>query len=221
LTEASASQLLDFAVRAFVSIFVIVDPVGNVPIFLALTSDYDAGRRREVCKVASLLVLVLLSFIALTGQALMDLFGVSIPAVRIAGGVLLFIIGAQMVHVQRTRSKFSPEEQAYWKDKEDVAVVPLGIPMLAGPGSITAVLVLAQMVGSIWETLIILGAIALTALITYLMLMNSQYLFRLMGTLGINVTTRLMGLLLAVIAVQLILDGIASVMPRMVSACAP
>jgi multiple antibiotic resistance protein len=203
----------DFIITAFTSIFIIVDPPGNIPVFLGLTGDYDDERRRHAARTAALTCFGVLSLFAVAGPAIMSLFNISIPAMRIGGGVILFFIGFQMLHARRTRTKYTPEEQVEWAGRDDVGLVPLGIPMLAGPGSITAVLVLSQTGPHYAAVPIVLASVAATSALTYLMLIQSHYLTRLLGQVGLNVLVRLMGLLLAIIGVQFVLDGLAGAAP--------
>lgn len=207
--------LLGFTITAFTSIFIIVDPPGNIPIFLSLTSDHDSQRRAQAIRTASLTCFGVLASFALAGPAIMSLFNISIPALRIAGGIILFTVGMQMLHSLRTRLKTSPEEEREWIGREDVGLIPLGVPLLAGPGAITTVVVLAQTGPRYAAIPIVVACIALTAAITYFVLRQSRYLSQLLGQAGINILVRLMGLLLAVIGVQFVLDGLSGVFPGM------
>jgi multiple antibiotic resistance protein len=207
--------LLDFAIKAFTSIFIIVDPPGNIPIFLSLTSGYDDDHRRRASLMASLTCFGVLSLFAVGGSAIMSFFSISIPALRIAGGIIIFVIGLQMVHVQRSRTKTTPEEEAEWSTREEAGLVPMGIPLLAGPGAITTVVVLTQTGPSMWALPVVVTSVALTCLLNHFILMQSKYLNRLLGRVGINILVRLMGLILTVIAVQLVLNGLAGALPRL------
>jgi len=213
--------LVNFAITAFISIFIIVDPPGNIPIFLSLTSDYDDTHRKRAGRTAALTCFAVLSAFALAGPGIMSLFNIGIPALRIAGGVILFAIGLQMLHGQPIHTKATPEEAAEWSSREEVALVPIGIPILAGPGAISTVVVLSQTGPRYAAIPIVVACIAVTTLITYLTLLQSRYISHLLGRSGINVLVRLMGLLLAAIGVQFCLDGLAAVVPGMISGLKP
>ncbi len=207
--------LLRFTITAFTSIFIIVDPLGNVPVFLGLTGDYDEERRRQASRTASLTCFGVLSAFSVAGPGIMAIFHIGFPALRIAGGIILFVIAMQMLHVRRTRTKVTPEEELEWATREDVGLVPMGIPLLAGPGAITAVVVLSRTGPHLAAVPVVLACIAVTAALTHLILVQSRYLKRVLGQVGINILMRLMGLVLAVIAVQFVLDGLAEAIPGM------
>jgi multiple antibiotic resistance protein len=206
--------LVNFAITSFASIFIIVDPPGNIPVFLSLTGDYDERRRRRVSRAAALTCFAVLSAFTLAGPAIMSFFHISLPALRIAGGIILFTIGMQMLYVLRTRVKVTPEEEEEWAAKDEVGIVPMGFPMLAGPGAITSVVVLSQSSPHPFAIPIVLACVAVVAGLAYLTMVQSEYLKRLLGQVGINVTMRLMGLILTVIAVQFVIDGLAGIMPE-------
>lgn len=207
--------LFSFTITAFTSIFIIVDPPGNIPVFLSLTSDYDEVRRAQAGRTAALTCFGVLAVFALAGPFIMALFNISIPALRIAGGIILFTVGMQMLHGQRTRTKTSPEEEREWTGRDEVGLIPLGVPLLAGPGAITTVVVLTQTGPRYAAMPIVVASVAATATLTYLVLMQSKYLSHILGRVGINIMVRLMGLLLAAIGVQFVLDGLSGVFPGM------
>ncbi len=208
-----SGDLFGFTITAFTSIFIIVDPLGNIPIFLGLTSECDERRRGHVSRAAALTCFGVLSAFTLAGPAVMGLFSISLPAMRIAGGIILFVIGMQMLHVQRTRTQITPEEQQEWASLGEVGLVPLGIPLLAGPGAISTVIVLSQTGPGLAAIPIVIACIAVTAGLAHLTMMQATYLKKLLGRIGINIALRLMGLILSVIGVQFVLDGLTGVFP--------
>jgi len=198
---------LQFVFKAFVSIFIIVDPIGLIPNFVGLTASYSPQRVQQTVMEATLTLFAILTIFTLWGSRILEVFGISLPALRIAGGAILFMVAWQMLQAKRTRLKSTPEEEAYTQIQEDIGIVPLGIPMLAGPGAITNVMVLAGGGGQ-GEKIVIVSAIIFTTILTFFILRYAQKLANWLGQTGLLVLTRLMGLILAGIAVQFILDGI-------------
>ncbi|HUT27898.1 MAG TPA: MarC family protein [Methanomassiliicoccales archaeon] len=203
---------LAFAISAFASIFAIVNPVGNIPVFVAITEGYSAELlkkvRSKVCLVAGSVLIVFAFF----GNYIFDLYGITIPAFKIAGGVLLFSIAFTMTRGQMTKSKISDEETREASEKDQVGVVPLGIPLFAGPGAITTVMIYVSYAQNSSDSTfgffsVFLGILA-TIAIAYVLLKYAGPLFTRMGRSGAMAFTRIMGLLLAAIAVEFIISGV-------------
>ena len=202
---------VNFIILSFWSLFVIVDPVGAIPTFLAMTArDKTAERVRmaRLASVATFLVLVLFSF---GGKWILGAFGVSMPAFEIAGGVILLKVALDMLQARQTALKETPEEQAEGKNKDDIAITPLAIPMLAGPGAITAVVLLSAQTTNAEQHTIVAVNIFLVSLITFIILRFAAIRSSILSAITLKIIVRLMGLLLAAIAVQFILNGVASV----------
>lgn len=206
----SIREYIEFMLLAFSSVFFIVDPIATIPTFLALTADTDLKNRRHMARRASWTCFLVLSGFALGGTLIFRMFGITMPAFRIAGGLIMILIGLDMVQARRSQTKETPSERQQAMEKDDVSIVPLGVPMLAGPGSISTVMALmAQSVS--WEhSVLIIVVVALTALISYWTLAGADRVGRRMGDTGIHILTRFMGLLLMAIAVQFILSGLAA-----------
>jgi multiple antibiotic resistance protein len=205
--------MIAFALGAFSAVFSVVDPLGAVPLYLVMTAlDDKAHRRRTAMRAALTLTLALLVF-ALVGPYVLRFFNISLGAFRIAGGVLLFLLAVDMLRAQPSRQRTTPEEQAEGVDKPDISVFPLAIPMLSGPGSFATVMVLMASARSYEERALVLGAIALTGLFTFVILIGATVAERRLGRTGMNVLHRVMGLLLAAIAVQFVVDGARDVLP--------
>ncbi len=217
-TGLGPGSFMEMLLKDLVSVFVILDAPGMVPIFLSLTEGMDRSARRKTAAKASTVCLVVLLAFALGGPALLGIFGITIPAFRIAGGILLFSIALGMLHVEMLRTKATPEEVVESHGKEDVSVFPLGIPMLAGPGTIATVTVLAR--GPIFgkERLALLGAVGTAVFLNLLVLRAGGAMERVLGRTGMNILNRIMGLLLAVMAVQFVLDGMREVLPVLAAA---
>jgi multiple antibiotic resistance protein len=203
------SPYVRFSVLALSSIFFLVDPFAALPTFLAVTAGSDEARRRRMAWKASLTALIFLSGFAIGGQYIFRMFGITLPAFEIAGGIILLLIGLDMLEAKRSATQESSEEASEAASKEDAGIVPLGIPMLAGPGAITSVMVLVGQAQTKWQMAAILVSIFVTAVVCYLVLGNSDRVARKLGETGIRILVRIMGLLLVALAVQYFVNGIA------------
>ncbi|MDP2495142.1 MarC family protein [Shimia thalassica] len=192
-------------ITAFVTLFVIIDPLGLTPLFVALTHEMAPAKRRSVALRACLVAFLILSLFAFFGEAVLGFVGISMPAFRIAGGILLLLTALDMLFERRTKRR---EDQADEDDNDDPSVFPLAIPLIAGPGSIATVILLSSQYSVIPNTFLVLG-VALAVLGAVLgMFMMGGVLARILGKTGINVATRLLGMLLAALSVQFVLEGL-------------
>ena len=201
------SVYVRFSLLALSSIFFLVDPFAALPTFLAITEGDDAQRRRAIARKGSLTAFIVLTAFAFAGEAIFHLFGITLPAFEIAGGIILLLIGLDMLEAKRSPTQESTEETTEAAQKEDAGIVPLGIPMLAGPGSITSVMVLVGQAQNRWQMVAILVSIFITAAICYLVLGNSDRVARGLGETGVRILVRIMGLLLVALAVQYFVNG--------------
>ncbi len=201
------SHLLQFGLITITSILFIVDPIAAVPSYLVVTQNETAAERKRTALRACAAMGLMLVVFAAAGRFIFQAFGITLPAFRIAGGLILWLVALDMVRAQRS-TRESSQELAEGQAKEDVAVTPLAIPILAGPGAISTVMVLAGEIRSVSHGVVVYGAIAVTALISYVTLRLGERLVQVMGQTGIKVMTRIMGLLLAAVATQFILTGI-------------
>jgi len=202
-------MLLDYAVSALLTLFVVVDPIGLAPTFLAVTDDLPRPARRSVAVRASIIAGVILIGAALIGDWLLDTLKISLAAFRIAGGLLLFSIASEMVLGVRMRREVQAAEQAVEEHVRNIAAFPLAIPLLAGPGAITATVLLAGRANG--DVLLIGVLIAVAALVAAACLATFLFAERISGLLGMTgniVLSRLLGVLLAALAVQYVVDGI-------------
>jgi multiple antibiotic resistance protein len=199
-----------FAASTFVSLFVAVDPLATVPLFLVMTGNESAAARRATARRAALATFGTLSAFGLLGPRLLAVFGISLDAFRVAGGLLLFLLALDMLRAQRSRTRTSPEEEAEGVQKDDISIFPLAIPMLAGPAAVSSVLVLAARATHPVHHAIVGVAVAVTALIAYWVLRSANWIGKRLGRTGMNVIERVFGLLLAATAVQFVLDGLAA-----------
>src|SRR5246127_384586 len=202
LNEIRTAPLVRFSVLALSSIFFLVDPFAAIPSFIAITSGVDAKRRRRMAIKASLTCFIVLTSFAIGGRLIFKMFGITLPAFEIAGGLILLLIGVDMLEARRSPTQEASEETQEGAAKEDAGIVPLGIPMLAGPGAISSVMVLVGQAARLWEWIAILGSIAITAWASYGVLVGADRIRKLMGDTGIRILVRIMGLLLVALAVQ-------------------
>jgi multiple antibiotic resistance protein len=207
-----------FALLCFTSLLAIINPLSAAPMYLALTAGYSPRQRRRTLRNAILTAFVVMMVFALLGGAIFQLFGITLDAFRIAGGVIFFGIGMDMLQARRTRGKTTEEEEREGMTRTEVGVTPLGIPMITGPGAITTVMVLMTRADTHLQQGIVFGNILLVVLISWLVLALSPGLVRAMGQTGLNVMTRIMGLLVTVIAVQFIVDGLRPILTSIIRA---
>lgn len=192
----------------FTSVLFIVDPFAAVPSFLAMTERDTPAMRRILARRGAWTCAITLAVFALGGSLIFKLFGITIGAFKIAGGVLIGLNALDMVQARRSQQKETPAETAEGIQKEDIGILPLGLPMLAGPGAISTVMVLALGAKGPLGTAALYLSIALTAYISFLTLAAASVVERRLGQTGMRILTRLMGLVLCAIAVQFIVDGI-------------
>ncbi|HOI57975.1 MULTISPECIES: NAAT family transporter [unclassified Methanoculleus] len=209
------ADLLSFVLLSFSSVIIVVNPLAATLIFVSLTGTMDQAAKLKVARDASRFALIILLIFTVAGGWILQLFGISIEAFRIAGGLLLFGIGMDMVYAKTSRTKMTATEKYEGQDTDDIAVMPLAVPMITGPGAIASVIVLMNeaMVMSI-AAIAIVPLAAVTAVgITYYMMQNSEIIVRRIGQREFRAVNRLMGMLLIAIAVQFILIGIRSAFP--------
>ena len=202
------SVYVRFSLLALSSIFFLVDPFAALPTFLAITAGSDTARRRRMARKGALTALIVLGTFALAGEAIFKLFGITLPAFELAGGIILLLIGLDMLQAKRSPTQETAGETAAAAQKEDAGIVPLGVPMLAGPGAITSVMVLVGQVQKPWQMAAILISIAFTAVVCYLVLGHSGIVVRVLGETGIRILVRIMGLLLVALAMQFFVNGL-------------
>ncbi|WP_292486651.1 MarC family protein [Methanohalobium sp.] len=195
-------------VFAFVSIFVIVDPLAAVVTFISLTNKMDDKTKNIVAKRAVLLACVIALAFALTGNFVLNIFGIGVDSLRIAGGILLFTVALDMMHAKISRESITKNEISEYIDREDVWIFPIALPLLTGPGAITTVIVLMGNSDTTLNKLVVIMAIIATFIITFYVFIFSRRLYKIMGYTGMLVFTRIMGLLLAAIAIEFITTGI-------------
>jgi multiple antibiotic resistance protein len=196
-----------YAITVFMGIFAIVDPMGNIPIFYTLTSRFTKEERLRIAKKAVIAAIITLIVFGLIGQYIFMLFSITIPAFRIAGGLLLFRVAFNMLYGVTPGTKSTEKEKKETLEKEMIGIVPVGIPLLAGPGAISTVM-LYNSQGNIASSIIVFISIFATLLITYILLRNVDRIFNRLGRVGSLAISRIMGLILAAIAIQFLINGV-------------
>ncbi len=198
-----------FAATAFATAFTIVDPVGMVPATLAVTAHATAEQRCRITNRAVLVAAAVIVFMALVGNYFLSYLGITLPAFGIAGGILLLLIAIDMLFARPSRAKSDPESLHETGDGESVAVFPLAIPFIAGPGTIATVLLLVNLSAHNRERLVIIYlAYAAALLVTWALMRSADMVMRILTKTGVNVLTRLLGIIMAALAVQFILNGL-------------
>jgi multiple antibiotic resistance protein len=210
LSQLSTAPLVRFSLLALSSIFFLVDPFAAIPSFLAITESVDPARRNRMARKGAITCFIVLTSFALAGQYIFQMFGIKLPAFEVAGGLILLLIGLDMLEAKRSPTQEAHGDAQEGAAKEDAGIVPLGIPMLAGPGAISSVMVLVGQVPGLWhwEMGAILGSIALTCLVSYWVLAGAGRVRKVMGETGIRILVRIMGLLLVALAMQFFVNGL-------------
>ncbi len=197
---------LELATAAFVTLFVIIDPIGLSPLFVALTTGKSAAQRRGIAVRAVLTGMAILTVFGLFGEWLLTKIGIGMPAFRISGGLLLFLTAIEMLFEKRTPRR---EKTADEDDSADPAVFPLAMPLIAGPGAMTSmILLMGQYSGNITAQIAVYAVMLSVLLIVFLFFLTAGAMERALGHTGINLVTRLMGMFLAALSVQFVLDGL-------------
>ena len=205
----------EFFILCFSSLFALVNPIGIVPIFLSITEECTPKEKNKIIlNSIGFAFFVLISF-SLVGDLIFSFYGITIHAFKIAGGVILFKISLDMVESKRSRTKTTPAEEKEAEDKKEVAYTPLGIPLIAGPGSIASIMILySETNGDINYKIHLFSALACVLLITLLIFRISKYLSKTFGKSGLRIMQRIMGLILMVISIEFIFQGIESIVTK-------
>jgi len=211
-------DIVSFAIVAFSSLIVIINPVMVTSIFITLTANASPETKCAIIKKTTIIAFMVLLSFAIFGTIIFKFFSITIGAFQIAGGMILFSVAMGMLHAQAPRINQTPEELAEAMNRDDIAVVPLAIPMVSGPGSITTVIVLSGEAHSTPTLVILFLSIIAAMSIVFITLRNAERIQKFLGPSGLNITARLMGLVLSAIAVQFIIHGIESILPELVAA---
>ena len=202
--------LLPFALLCFTSFFTLTNPLGTMPVFLTMTNGMSDDERKTIVRRATIVSFITLMVFTFSGQFLFKFFGISTNGFRIAGGIIIFTIGFDMLQARYSKAKLKDEEVKTYVN--DISVTPLAIPMLCGPGAIANGIMLMEDADTLIKTILLVSVIASVYFITFLILRASTRLNKYMGETGNNVMMRLMGLILMVIAVECFVSGFKPIM---------
>lgn len=199
-----------FLIKSFLTLFTIIDPIGGVPFFLSITAGYSEEEKKKIALRASFTAFLTLLIFLWIGEYLLSFFQISVSSFKIAGGILLFLIAIEMLFGKTTQVKTTEKETLKVKEKEDISIVPLGIPYLAGPGAITTTIIFSETSG-ISIKLALSGIIFLVLLVTFVIFSKSSKISKLLGELGTKAIVRILGLILASIAIEYITTGLKEI----------
>jgi multiple antibiotic resistance protein len=208
-------QMLEWAeyTKFFLALLVIVNPLGAVPVFVSMTPQAGAEEKRHIALVASISVAIVLIVAAIGGQPLLAFFGITIASFKVGGAILILLLAISMMHATPTGEKQTPEEAKEAVEKESIAVVPLAVPLLSGPGAISTTIIYATERSSLAHIGIIIGCCLLISLTTWGALRVATPVSRWLGKTGVNIAIRIMGLLLAAVAVEIFTSGLLVLLP--------
>ncbi|MFN3987425.1 MAG: MarC family protein [Rhodocyclaceae bacterium] len=208
---------MEFSIKPFITLLAIVNPIGVIPFFIHFTRNFGPSQRRETARVAAITVFVVITASALAGLKILEIFGISLASFKVGGGLLLLMSAIQMLHAEPAESRPQDVEEGASRAKTgaSIAVVPLTIPLLTGPAAISTVVIYAERSRHLWELAILIGYGVIIAVATWLALSAASRIGKALGQTGINVMTRLMGLILAAIAVEVMSDGLLKLFPAL------
>ena len=202
---------LSFVLLSFSSLFTLLNPIGTAPIVLSLTESLNPEEYNKVIKKSIVVACLILLLFAMMGNIIFTFYGITVYAFKIAGGILFLRIGINMLEAKVSRTKSTPKESEEASVNDDIALTPIGIPLIAGPGAITSVMILAAQANSFDQKVIFYLNIVVTLFITFMILKLGKKLTRKLGTAGLRVIERIMGMILMVVAIQFIIDGLHTV----------
>ena len=201
------NDLFGFGLLAFTSFFTLINPIGTMPVFMTMTSELDTEHRNATARKATIAAFITIVAFAFSGQLLFNFFGISVNSFRLVGGVIFFLMGMDMLQARlaSVKVKTKTEKKNY---VEDISITPLAIPMISGPGSITNAIIMMEDAETIEQKAVLIIGIFLVLLLTYIILLSSSKILKLLGNTGKNVLMRLMGLIVMVIAVEFFFSGL-------------
>ena len=202
---------IQFFIFCLTTLFTLINPIGISPILIIMTERFTKKEKINIAKKGSLTAFITLILFSLLGSVIFNFFGITIEAFQIMGGILFFRNGLRMLDSKIGRSRTTPAEQEESEESDDIAVSPIGIPLIAGPGAITAAMLLSSQTPQLYSYFTLIFSIFFVLSLVYLILRNGDMILKLLGTTGIRIIQRLMGLILMVIAVQFVINGIISI----------
>ena len=202
---------INFFIFCLTTLFTLINPIGISPILIIMTERFPRPEKIEIAKKGSLTAFITLILFSLLGSVIFNFFGITLEAFQIMGGILFFRNGMRMLDSKIGRSRTTPAEQEESEESDDIAISPIGIPLIAGPGAITAAMLLSSQTPHLYSYFTLIFSIFFVLSLVYIILRNGNFLLKLLGTTGIRIIQRLMGLILMVIAVQFIINGSLSI----------
>ncbi|MBP6242218.1 MAG: NAAT family transporter [Hydromonas sp.] len=203
------------AFKIFIALIALVNPLGVLPMFISLTQDFTPAQKQRAIRTAAFTVVAVISTCALLGEQIIKFFGISTASLQVAGGLLILLMSLSMLNAQPSGAKTTAEERDEAEHKDTIGVVPLGIPLLTGPGAMSTVIVLAGKSNHVSDYIALIGSGVVIAALVWLTLQMAQPIARFMGRTGINIATRIMGLLVAAVAVEFIVEGLKTMLPAL------
>lgn len=210
---------MDYAylIKTTIALFAIVSPFGSLPIFISATSGWSHQDRTRTTRTVAFTVFIVLIVSAFFGELILKFFGISIPSFQVGGGILLMLIAIAMMHGKQSGARQTPEEAVDLAEREVIAIVPLSIPLLVGPGAISSMILSAQQQPTILGHALLIIPALIIAVIVWVVLQLADSITQYLGTIGINIITRLMGMVLAAMAVEFIAHGLIGLFPQLAS----
>ena len=203
------------AFKIFIALIALVNPLGVLPMFISLTQDFTPAQKQRAIRTAALTVALVIGTCALLGEQIIKFFGISTASLQVSGGLLILLMSLSMLNAQPSGAKTTAEERDEAEHKDTIGVVPLGIPLLTGPGAMSTVIVLAGKSNHVSDYAALIGSGVVIAALVWLTLQMAQPIARVMGRTGINIATRIMGLLVAAVAVEFIVEGLKTMLPAL------
>ncbi|KVC65115.1 YchE family NAAT transporter [Burkholderia stagnalis] len=201
--------------KSFISLLALINPVGAVPFFLSLTAQQTDNERRRTIRIASVSVFCVITVTTLLGQQIIDFFGISVGSLEVGGGIIMLLMAISMLNAQAGNTRSTPEERHEAEQKDNIAVVPLAIPLLTGPGSISTVIIYAANSRHWYERAGLVAIGAALACLCFVAMRLAEPIANWIGRTGINIATRLMGLMLSALAVEFIVNGLRALLPAL------
>lgn len=211
------NQDFSYLLKITIALLAIVNPIGSLPIFISATDGWSLPDRARTARTVAVTVFIVLSLTAFVGDGMLSFFGISIPSFQVGGGILIMLISISMMHGKQGGTRQTAEEAQSMAEREVIAIVPLSIPLLAGPGAISNMILSAQQQPSFLGHLSLIIPVLLVSIVIWLVLKLSDNITQRLGTIGINIITRLMGLILAAMAVEFIAHGLIGLFPQLAS----
>ena len=203
------------SLKVFIALIALINPLGVLPMFISLTHDFSAQQKQRAIRTAALTVVAVVAVSALLGENIISFFGISTASLQVSGGLLILLMALNMLNAQPGGTKTTVEERDEAEHKDAIGVVPLGIPLLTGPGAMSTVIVMAHNAKKPMDYAAIIGSGVVIAMLVWLTLQMAQPIARTLGRTGINIATRIMGLLVAAVAVEFIVDGLTAMIPAL------